>query len=147
MSDDWEKAADRFKEDNVAENVSKIRVSLVLGKEGGIFPIYKNILTANPKVALQQNDSSVPWNHVEDMAGIFAFAVQNNLNGIYNSVAPQPASQQDIYLAISNELQLNPVQEINPFKGQHLVSKKIQQEGYLFKYPTIQEAVKNILKK
>ena len=145
LSDDWEKAADLFKEDKVAENVSKIRVSLVLGNESGIFPIYKNILTSNPKVVLQQNNQTVPWNHVEDMAGIFAFAVQHNLNGVYNSVAPQPASQQDIYKAISNTLKLNENLEITPFKGQHLVSNKIQEAGFVFKHPSIQEAVHNIL--
>ena len=145
LSDDWEKAADLFKEDKVAENVSKIRVSLVLGNESGIFPIYKNILTSNPKVVLQQNNQAVPWNHVEDMAGIFAFAVQHNLNGVYNSVAPQPASQQDIYKAISNTLKLNESLEITPFKGQHLVSNKIQEAGFVFKHPSIQEAVHNIL--
>lgn len=145
LSDDWEKAADRFKDDNVTENVSKIRVSLVLGKESGIFPVYKNILTNNPKVALQQNNHAVPWNHIEDMAGIFAFAVQHNLNGVYNSVAPQPASQQDIYKAISNTLKLNENLELTPFQGQHLVSNKIQEAGFIFKHPNIQEAVQNIL--
>lgn len=145
LSDDWEKAADRFSTDKVAENVSKIRVSLVLGNESGIFPIYKNILTSNPKVVLQQNNQAVPWNHVEDMAGIFAFAVQHNLNGVYNSVAPQPASQQDIYKAISNTLKLNESLEITPFKGQHLVSNKIQEAGFVFKHPSIQESVHNIL--
>ena len=146
LSDDWEKAADKFKIDHVAEHVSKIRVSLVLGTNGGIFPVYENIVKSTPSVVLQSNNSAVPWNHVEDMAGIFAYAVQHNLDGVYNSVAPQPASQQDIYKAISNELNLNSTQEIHPFKGQHLVAKKIEAEGFKFKFPTIQEAIHNLLK-
>jgi len=147
LSDDWEKAADQFKLDNVAKHVAKIRVSLVLGKEGGIFPVYQNIVVNNSAIINKTNLSSVPWNHVEDMAGIFAFAVENHLDGVYNSVAPSPISQQDIYKAISNELKLNPHQIIEDFKGQHLVAKKIQEEGFQFKFPTIESAVKNILSK
>ncbi|MBF0596142.1 DUF1731 domain-containing protein [Faecalibacter rhinopitheci] len=144
LSDDWEKAADLFKEEGIAEHVSKIRVSLVLGKEAGIFPIYKSLVQRNPEVVNQNNLSSVPWNHVEDMAGIFVHAMENHLDGIYNSVAPYPASQQDIYKAISNEMGLHKYQLIEPYKGQHLVAKKIQEKGFQFKYPTIEEAVKAI---
>lgn len=145
LSADWEKAADRFKEDKIAEYVAKIRVSIVLGNEGGIFPLYKNIVQNNPKIVLQHNQTAVPWNHVSDMAVIFAFAVQHRLNGVYNSVAPQPASQQDIYKAISNTLHLNEWLEIKPFKEQHLVSYKIQEAGFVFKYPNIEQAVTNML--
>ncbi|MBA5791599.1 DUF1731 domain-containing protein [Flavobacterium sp. xlx-214] len=146
LSEDWEKAADRFKEDGTAKHVSKIRVSLVLGNESGIFPIYESLVKNNPTIIFQEGHNSVPWNHVEDMAGIFAFAVQHKLDGVYNSVAPVPASQQDIYKAISNELHLNKTEDIMPFNGQHLVSNKIQNAGYHFKFPSIQEAVQNLYK-
>ena len=145
LSDDWEKAADQWKEDGTAEHVAKIRVSIVLGNNGGIFPMYKNIVQQNPNVLSQPNPSYVPWNHVVDMAGIFAFAVENQLDGVYNSVA-QPASQHDIFTAIANELG-NEKQNITPFSGQHLISKKIENEGYVFKYPTIASAVKQLLSK
>lgn len=145
LSDDWEKAADLFKIDNVAAHVSKIRVSLVLGTNGGILPMYEYIVKSNPQAIFQPNDSAVPWNHVEDMVGIFAFAVQNQLDGVYNSVAPKAASQQDIYKAISNELNLNSPQTIQAFRGQHLVSKSIQEKGFVFKFPEIQGAIHNLL--
>jgi uncharacterized protein (TIGR01777 family) len=144
LSEDWEKAADRFKTDQVAEHVSKIRVSLVLGRDGGIFPMYANTVKFNPAIALQPNDNAYPWNHVADMAGIFAFAVANNLDGVYNSVAPQPASMQDIFKAIANNI-AGTQYPIIPFRGQHLVAHKIIDAGYPFKYPNIGQAVSNIL--
>ena len=146
LSEDWEKAADRFKDSSVAKHVSKIRVSLVLGKEGGIFPFYRNLVEQNPEIINQNNSSYVPWNHVEDMAGIFAYAVENSLDGVYNSVAPEPASQQQIYNAISNALKTQDIRESSPYSGHHLVSNKIQKAGYVFKFKTIQEAVEDILK-
>lgn len=141
LTEDWEKAADQFKTDGITSNVSKIRVSLVLGNESGIFPMYQHIVKTNPKVVDEVNQGAVPWNHVEDMAGIFAFAVVHQLDGVYNSVAPNPASQQSIYQAIWNELHPNDIKQIQPFHGKHLVSNKIQHEGYQFKYPTIQDAI------
>ncbi len=141
---DWESAADRFKEEQVAEHVAKIRVSLVLGPDGGIFPVYKNMVEANPGIALQSNPGAYPWNHVADMAGIFAFALTHQLDGVYNSVAPQPASLQGIFQAIANHTS-KMHKEIPAFQGQHLIAHKIINAGYQFKYPNIEQAIDQLL--
>lgn len=143
---DWENAADRYKEDRIAEHVSKIRVSLVLGTDGGVFPGYVNMVNVNPQIVLQANSRSLPWNHIEDMAGIFAFVLENHLDGVYNSVAPQPTSLQDLFMTIAN--QVNKTEYIiQPFNGQHIVSHKIRTAGYQFKYSNIEKAVANLLQK
>lgn len=143
LCEDWEKAADTFKKENVADHVAKIRVSLVLGNDGGIFPIYKNLVTQQPAIAQQPNEGYFPWNHIDDMAAIFAYAVEHLLDGVYNSVSPQPASAQDIFKAIANEL-TDAHYTIQPFTGKHLVSDKIIKAGYTFKYPAIKDAVRNL---
>ncbi|WP_166924881.1 DUF1731 domain-containing protein [Flavobacterium poyangense] len=143
LSDDWEKAADQFKTDEIAEHVSKIRVSLVLGNDGGIFPVYLNTIKSNPEIAMQPNSQAFAWNHIADMAGIFAFAVEHGLDGVFNSVAPEPVSMQDVFKSIANEV-LGTNYALNAFKGQHLVAHKITEAGYVFKYPEIKEAIKNI---
>ena len=144
LSDDWEKAADRFKTDGIANRVVKVRVSIVLGKEGGIFPYYKEQVSKNPQAVNTASHSYVPWNHVEDMAGIFAFAVQNPIDGVFNSVAPEAASLKQIYQAIEqaqNEIE----QDIPAYAGQHLVSHKIVEAGYQLKFPNIAKAVADII--
>lgn len=143
---DWEMAADLFKTHNVADNVSKIRVSLVLGNDGGIFPSFQEAVKNDPLVIHEPRSSSFSWNHIEDMASIFAFAVQEKLNGVYNSVAPEPASTQDILKAISNET-LDTFYHINPFHGKHLVSHKVVAAGFTFKYPNITDAVHDLIHK
>ncbi len=144
LSHDWEVAADQFKIDGIAEHVSKIRVSIVLGNEGGIFPVYYNMVNQNPSVVEQGRGDYVPWNHVEDMAGIFAFAVEHQLDGVFNSVAPMPATQHDIFASIGNALGKTNV-EIKKFEGQHLVSKKIEDLDYQFKYKEIATAIKSLV--
>lgn len=143
LSADWEKAADQWKNDGTAKHVAKVRVSIVLGNEGGIFPVYKQLVQQNPNILSQPNNSYVPWNHVEDMSGIFAYVTEKHLDGVFNSVA-LPASQHDIFTAISNELG-NKNKNIQSFSGQHLISKKIENEGYVFKYPNIEDAIKHLL--
>lgn len=143
LSDDWEKAADQFKTDGIGKFVSKIRVSLVLGSDGGIFPVFANSVKNNPDVAIADDYESFPWNHVDDMAGIFAFAVEHNLDGVFNSVAPEPVSKQDIFKVIANEV-FDTNYVLKPFEGQHLIAHKIIEAGYVFRYPNIKEAVINI---
>lgn len=140
----WESTADSFKVDGIASRVCKIRVPYVLGPEKGVFSSYVNHVMANPEIAEQDNSTVVSWNHIEDMAGIFAFAVQHDLDGVYNAVAPQPASLGDIYKAIANNVHGFDY-KLQPFNGKHLVSRKIIDAGYTFKFPEIQQAVNAIL--
>lgn len=145
LCEDWEKAADKYKRDNVADQVAKIRVAIVLGNDGGIFPAYLKMVAADPMIALRADSSALPWNHVEDMARIFAFAVEHRLDGVYNSVAPEPASIQSVFKAISNQMDKTSY-DIAAFKGQHLVSHKIIDAGFDFQYPGIEKAVEQIYK-
>ena len=144
LTEDWEKAADLFKDEIVAEHVAKIRVSLVLGNEGGIFPTMVNSVLNNFDLYKNMENNSFPWNHVENMAGIFAFAVMNNLDGVFNSVAPEAASSKTIYQLISNEIQKK-ITRVEPFHGQHLIAQKIIDAGYQFKYPTITQAIQHLI--
>lgn len=139
---DWEAAADRFKEEGVSMHVSKIRVSLVLGSGGGILGLYKKLISDHPELALQGDGASYPWNHVTDMAGIFAFALQSKLDGVFNSVAPEANTLQNLYRLLSNHYAKTNFEEI-PFSGPRLISKKITSAGYVFQYPSMASAVKS----
>lgn len=144
MCEDWEKAADLFKTEGVAKQVSKIRVSLALGREYGIFPMYKSMIDRGAKITDSSNRTSLPWNHIEDMAGIFAFALEHELDGVFNSVAPDPASGEDLLKLIANHTsQAN--YKIEPFEGKHLIAQKIRLAGYRFKFTNLQQAVADLL--
>lgn len=150
LCEDWEKAADKFKTDNVANRVVKLRVSLVLGREGSLFKMLLNNIQAKLESYKSVNENSYfPWVHVADMAGMFAFAVENQkLEGVFNTTAPETTSRAVIYDQLYN-LITNKSEEFEHLKTnlllQHLTSKKIVQAGFQFKYPTINEALKNIM--
>jgi uncharacterized protein (TIGR01777 family) len=141
---DWESAAEHFKKDGIASRVSIVRVPVVLGSDGGMFSFYLSKSKEDPSLAEQQNNEPVSWNHIKDMAGVFAHLIKHDISGTFNAVAPMPASVQDLYKAIANKTQQSAYQ-LSPFSGKHLVSNKIIDTGYVFKYPDIQIAVNSIV--
>lgn len=149
LSDDWEKAADLFQSEAIAERVVKLRVSLVLGNEGGIYKDFKQQLHHHPsKFKIASGTTYFPWVHVEDMAAMFVFAIHNrNMAGVYNTTAPFPTYQETMFNKMY-ALYSDDMKEFNKssieFNGQYLSSKKIQNVGFTFKYQTIESALLNL---
>lgn len=151
LSVGWEKAADQFKIQGVAERVVKLRISFVLGKEGGIFPNLRKRVVTHPQQASNINGSSYfPWVHADDMGGMFAFAVENNeLDGVFNTTAPEVTTREAIlklmyYLNEQDNTSFNLLD--TSYNGQHLTSAKIIKAGYQFKFPDIKSALKDLMK-
>lgn len=149
LCEDWERAADEFKLEGVAERVVKLRVSLVLGREGSLFKSFKDSLASQPDAFAQaKGNSYFPWVHVNDIAGMFAFGVQNQaINGVFNTTAPETTSREVIFNQMYNlyagkTAAFEQTQTTLPL--QHLSSKKIVLNGFKFQYPTINAALKNL---
>ncbi len=150
LSDDWEKAADQFEIQGVSERVVKLRVSLVLGKEGSLFKSLISGLKANPSAfAGARGNSYFPWVHVLDMAGMFAAGIQDDtMHGVYNTTAPETTSREVIFQQMYHLYQGDYEafeKTVTTLPLQHLSSKKIVKEGFAFKYPTINAALKNLM--
>jgi len=78
----WERSADDFKEQNIAERVVKIRTAVVLSKKEGalkkmIVPIQYWI--GSP---LGTGKQYMPWIHLRDICSVYEFALKNiQMNG------------------------------------------------------------------
>lgn len=150
LSDDWEKAADQFKLQGVADRVVKLRVSLVLGRDGSLFKSLISGLKSNPSTfAGARGNSYFPWVHVADMAGMFAYGIENStIDGVYNTTAPETTSREVIFQQMYN-LYADKSEAfdktVTSLPLQHLSSKKIIRDGYKFQYPTINAALKNLM--
>jgi len=80
---------------------SIIRVGLVLGRDGGIL----NQLWYQYKMGMGGpvggGDYHFPWIHIEDMARMYQFAVENdNVSGVLNGTAPGCVLQKDFAQAL-----------------------------------------------
>lgn len=157
----WERAADDFKEQNLAERVVKIRTAVVLSeKEGALKKMVPPIryYIGSP---LGSGKQYMPWIHIEDICSIYELALKNSLlDGAYNAVSPQHATNKDLTEKIAEVLN-KPLWMPNVpafilklifgelasaiLEGSRASSKKIQETGFQFQFPDLKDALDNLL--
>ncbi|MCB0375733.1 MAG: DUF1731 domain-containing protein, partial [Sinomicrobium sp.] len=100
------------------------------------------------------------WIHINDIARLFLFAVENRLDGVYNGVAPNPVTQNKLVKTVASQLKRplflpNIPETILKLilgemarmfcSGQRVSAKKIIQSGFKFNFKTIHTALKELL--
>ena len=86
----WEKEADAFGVFDL--KLAKVRIGMVLSSQGGAlpqmaFPV-KNFIGA----ALGSGEQWQSWIHVNDLARMFSYIIENGMDGVYNATAPNPVT-------------------------------------------------------
>lgn len=153
----WEESADKFK--SLGLKVCKLRTGIVLSNKGGALiemakPIKMGI--GSPFGTGKQIQS---WIHIHDIAALYFFAISNDLEGVYNAVAPNPVSNEKLTMTIATVLKkplfmpnipkfmmkllLGEMHELL-FENRNLSTQKIIDKGFVFKYKTIEKAIENI---
>lgn len=157
----WEKSADAF--GAFAKRIVKIRIGVVLDNDGGALPKIVAPVRLGLGAALGSGKQFMPWIHVKDLVAIFSTAVHNEkYNGVYNAVAPEFVNNHDFtknaaqvlhkpfFLpnvpAFSLKLILREMSCV-VLEGNRVSSEKINQEGFVFQFPTIDSALKDLLLK
>ncbi|WP_426482598.1 TIGR01777 family oxidoreductase [Chryseobacterium sp. R2ACT005] len=159
----WERAADDFKEQDLAERVVKIRTAVVLSKKDGALKKMTPPIQYYIGSPLGSGQQYMPWIHVEDICSIYELALKNSaMNGAYNAVSPQHATNKDFTKKIAKILKKPLFMPNVPgfvlklifgelataiLEGSRASSQKIQNAGFHFKFPDLNEALENLLKK
>ncbi|WP_421812578.1 TIGR01777 family oxidoreductase [Flagellimonas sp.] len=153
----WEAEAETFEE--IGVDVAKIRIGLVLAKDGGALPKMAMPVKNFVGAPIGSGEQWQSWIHIEDLAQMFAFAVENNLRGIYNGVAPNPVTNNKLTKELANTLEKPlwlpnvPAFFLKAILGemstlllasQRVSSKKIEEEGFSFQYVNVCQALQNI---
>lgn len=153
----WETAADEF--EKLGLDVAKIRVGLVLAEDGGMLEKIKKPISLNMGAALGSGKQWQSWIHIEDLAEIFLFAIENELTGVYNAVAPNPVTNKELTKALAKQMGksiwlpnvpkfalkalLGEMSQI-VLSSQLVSSKKIEDQGYNFKYTNLSRALADL---
>jgi len=157
----WENEVEKIASINIA--VSKIRIGIVLSKDGGAllkldFPIRFGI-----GAYIGNGKQFVPWIHIDDLCQIFYHLFEHkNQNSTYNACAPDVKTNKEMSKTIAHVLH----RPFIPFPAPEFVlktvmgematmllmsnnctSKKIQQTGFVFQFPTLEKALENIYQK
>ena len=154
---EWETAVDGF--ETLGCKVAKIRIGLVLAKDGGALPEIVKPIKYGFGAAFGSGKQWQSWIHVRDLASLFVFAVQHNFEGVYNGVAPNPVTNVKLVKEIAKALDQPLILPNIPkfvmytvlgkmayilFASQRVSSKKIEEEGFIFQYANICQALGSI---
>lgn len=156
----WEEAASSIERLDIP--VGKIRVGLVLSDKGGALPKMVKPMKMGMGAAFGSGKQWQSWIHVADLASLFFFAVQHQLSGVFNGVAPNPVTNAVMTKQISQTLDIPLFLPNIPkfvlklilgemhtvlFESQKVSSKKIEAAGFEFQFRTLEAALKNLLQK
>jgi len=161
VAQSWEKAL----EESSVEGLRKValRVSIVLGKDGGAFPVMKRFAKLGLGGAQGPGNQWMSWLHIDDWVGVARFLMENqSVDGPVNLAVPNPVTNDffmremrkrfaplgiglpapslfvrigAFFLRTAPELVL---------KSRKVVSATLAESGYSFKYPDLAQAIRNL---
>jgi uncharacterized protein (TIGR01777 family) len=152
---DWEAEADRAEELGV--RVVQTRTGVVLAEAGGaldkMLPFFK-LGIGGPVAGGRQY---VPWIHLDDVVGALLFALDNDaLRGPVNVAAPEPVPNKDLSRTLGRVLRRPAFAPVPALAvkalygemasivttGQRAVPARLQELGYEFRRPDLEQALR-----
>ncbi|MDW0116518.1 TIGR01777 family oxidoreductase [Sporosarcina thermotolerans] len=141
-----------------------LRIAIVLGKDGGVMEPYVNLVRFGLGGVQGPGNQMFSWIHIEDLYRIVLFIKENEqLEGVFNCAAPTPITNRElmaqfrkrmnrkfglsspkwmlemgaVFIGTETELIL---------KSRWVVPERLKNEGFHFKFETIEKALQQILK-
>ena len=157
----WEESIEPVKQ--LGKRLVKLRIGIVLSNDGGAFPEFKKPVKFGIAGVLGSGKQIISWIHIEDLCRMFRYSIENeNVEGVFNAVAPAPVSNKDLTLLLAEklkgrffvplhvpavvlELMLGQM-SVEVLKSTTVSADKIRETGFTFLYPAIETAVSELLK-
>jgi len=156
----WEESINPLTESGI--RLVKLRTGIVLSKEGGALKEFIKPLKFGVATILGNGKQIISWIHIDDLVGMFITAIENEkLSGVYNAVAPAPVSNKELTIQLAKARNKFYIpfyvpsfiliivlgeMSVEVLKSATVSSKKIQNAGFSFLYPGIDESLKNLIK-
>ncbi len=154
----WEDAVLQFK--TIGIDVSLLRIGLVLSGHGGAFPKIAKPIQYGFGAFFGNGKQWQSWIHIQDLARMFMYVMHEELNGVFNAVAPNPVSNKKLTRAIAEKLDKKIVLPNVPrltlklflgemhillFSSQRVCSNRISASGFGFRYDHIVSAIDDLI--
>lgn len=158
LSSKWEDTVEALASKHVPFNI--VRTGIVLDKKEGAFPRIMNTVRFYIGATFGNGKQAFPWIHINDLLGVISYLISTETSGIYNAVGPETATNKDLVKTISKALG-KPALFMIPntlltlifgeraillTKGQHVSCRKIQREGFIFRFQSLAEAVEDLIR-
>jgi uncharacterized protein (TIGR01777 family) len=159
VAESWESAA-RIAED-AGIRVVQCRLGIILGRNGGAFrrmlPLFRHRLGATWGMGEQW----FSWIHEQDAARIISFLLeQRDIRGPVNFTSPNPVTNWEMTEALNNLFNKRPCIRRLPdwffhlifgefaevfLEGQRVLPQVLLQKGFIFRFPTLKEAITDLI--
>lgn len=156
----WEKAF--FKTETPNTLKTALRTSIVLGKNGGALLPLKTLAKIGFGGKQGKGNQWISWIHEDDFARAIEFIIKKEMTGKVNIVSPNPISNTDFMqklrkaVGVPFGISLNKFfLEIGSFiirtetelvlKSRNVIPKRLQENGFEFKFENIDPALQNLL--
>jgi uncharacterized protein (TIGR01777 family) len=156
----WQAPLDKL--DTPGTRKATLRIGFVLGKDGGGLPPLATLTKCFLGGRLGSGKQWLSWIHVDDVCRMFRWAIENEARGHYNAAAPNPATNETFMRALRKHLHrpwappapafalrlLGKVMAPDPslaLISTRLSPKRALQEGFRFRYPELDGALKDLL--
>lgn len=149
---------------NLGKRLVILRTGIVLSTAGGALKEFMKPIRFGLATTLGSGEQMVSWIHITDLCRLYLMAIENSsLHGVYNAVSPHPVSNRNLNHELASQMRgrfFLPVRvpaaalkvalgemSVEVLKSATVSSRKIQEEGFEFQFPSIQVALKDLLKK
>lgn len=154
----WEASVDVFKD--LGMDVAKVRTGVVFDKAEGAFPKLLQPIKLGASAPVGSGNQWMSWIHIDDLVSIYMKIINENLEGVYNAVAPSPVTNKKLTTLIAKKLKKSIwLPNVPSFvlkiilgematlvlDGQLVSSKKIVTQGFQFQYDNIPLALEELL--
>lgn len=159
LCDAWEQAAREIGKRGL--RVCILRIGVVLGHGGmlaRLLPVYRLGLGAR----LGTGQQWFSWIHLQDLVALLIYSVEeNSAQGVYNAVAPQPLTHGEFHQALARACR-RPALLSTPalalklalgemsvllLGGQRVLPARLNNEGFNFRYPLMDQALADLCQK
>jgi hypothetical protein len=157
----WEKEFFSFELERTRQIA--LRMAIILGKEGGVIPPYKNIVRFGLGGKQGNGNQMFSWLHIHDLYRMILFLQENeNLEGVFNCSSPNPVKNRELMQVFREKMKMpfgipTPkfLLEIGAFlirtetelllKSRWVIPQRLQNEGFEFEYPFLGKAIEESL--
>lgn len=157
----WEQAF--FEKTGTATRKVVLRISITLGKDGGVLLPYRRLVQFGLGGRQGSGRQMFSWIHIEDVYRIIRFVMEHkDMEGVYNCTAPHPVPNQVLMQSLRQILKPpfylpspKVVLELGAMiirtetelilKSRWVVPGRLLDHGFTFQYPTIDQALKDLL--
>ena len=138
-----------------------LRIGIVLNKQGGALAEFIKPAKFGLAAILGTGQQVISWIHHQDLTNIILFAISNNqVNGIFNAVAPSPTTNETLTIQIAKKYHTYFLKMFIPgwalkiilgemsvevLKSANVSSNKLQKIGFPFQFADISSALRDLL--